>query len=79
MASADVGFQFHNQSNANSAKRLTSSIQILEDEIYALRTKMEQSYLEELSLSSEQVIDLSLKLDIKINEYMLIKRMTKLK
>ncbi|BBH24934.1 hypothetical protein Back11_62790 [Paenibacillus baekrokdamisoli] len=79
MAYADFGFNFRNLSNANSAKHPSSSMQILEDEIYALRTKMEQSYMEELSLSSQKVIDLSLKLDVKINEYMqFIRRKTKL-
>lgn len=79
MPYADCGFTFRNHANTHSAKRMSSTIQILEDEIYALRTKMEQSYLEELTLSSEKVIDLSRKLDAKINEYMqFIRRRTKL-
>nr|WP_274655063.1 aspartyl-phosphate phosphatase Spo0E family protein [Paenibacillus humicola] len=45
-------------------------MRVLEDEIYALRIKMEQSYLEEASFNSDLVIDLSRKLDVKINEYM---------
>nr|WP_223869855.1 aspartyl-phosphate phosphatase Spo0E family protein [Paenibacillus sabuli] len=42
----------------------------LEDEIYQLRTVMEQVYLEEASFNSEVVIEISRKLDLKINEYM---------
>nr|WP_246627967.1 aspartyl-phosphate phosphatase Spo0E family protein [Paenibacillus oenotherae] len=49
---------------------MSSSIRILEDEIHTLRIKMEQSYMEEASFSSDIVIDLSRKLDVKINEYM---------
>jgi len=58
---------------------MSLAMKILEDEIYALRTKMEQSYMEELTFNSEKVIDLSRKLDVKINEYMqFITRRTKL-
>nr|WP_246183619.1 aspartyl-phosphate phosphatase Spo0E family protein [Paenibacillus methanolicus] len=52
------------------AKQYSSSIRVLEDEIYELRQRMEQSYLEQKTFSSDIVIDLSRKLDIKINEYM---------
>ncbi|QHT62651.1 aspartyl-phosphate phosphatase Spo0E family protein [Paenibacillus lycopersici] len=48
----------------------SSSIRRLEDEIHALRMKMEQSYAEEATFSSEKVIGLSRLLDTKINEYM---------
>ncbi|MBM7566775.1 aspartyl-phosphate phosphatase Spo0E family protein [Paenibacillus sacheonensis] len=48
----------------------SSSVRRLEDEIYALRMKMEQSYVEEETFSSEKVIGLSRLLDTKINEYM---------
>ncbi|WP_256252756.1 aspartyl-phosphate phosphatase Spo0E family protein [Paenibacillus sp. UNC496MF] len=46
----------------------------MEDEIYALRMKMEQSYAEEATFSSEKVIGLSRLLDNKINEYMRFRR-----
>ncbi|WP_235948963.1 aspartyl-phosphate phosphatase Spo0E family protein [Paenibacillus glycinis] len=52
----------------------SSSIRRLEDEIYALRLKMEQSYVEEATFSSEKVIGLSRMLDTKINEYMRFRR-----
>ncbi|RAP77360.1 hypothetical protein DL346_02405 [Paenibacillus montanisoli] len=52
----------------------SSSIRRLEDEIYALRMKMEQSYVEEATFGSEKVIDLSRRLDKKINEYMQFRR-----
>ncbi|SEN77584.1 aspartyl-phosphate phosphatase Spo0E family protein [Paenibacillus sp. OV219] len=55
-------------------KLMSSSIRLLEDEIYALRIKMEQSYIEEATFSSEKVIDLSRLLDMKINEYMQFRR-----
>ncbi|MFC5648122.1 Spo0E family sporulation regulatory protein-aspartic acid phosphatase [Paenibacillus solisilvae] len=70
LAYADCGFTFRKHSSTPFAKRTSSTMQILEEEIYTLRTKMEQSYLEELTLNSEKVIDLSRKLDAKINEYM---------
>ena len=79
MAYADCGFTVRKHSNTRLAKRTSLAMQILEDEIYALRTKMEQSYMEELTFNSEKVIDLSRKLDVKINEYMqFITRRTKL-
>ncbi|WP_258881591.1 aspartyl-phosphate phosphatase Spo0E family protein [Paenibacillus sp. sptzw28] len=74
MAYADYGLTFHNDPGAISAKQLSSSMRILEDEIYMLRTKMEQSYMEEETFNSDKVIDLSRKLDLKINEYMNFKR-----
>lgn len=48
----------------------SSSLSRMEDEIYALRLKMEQTYAEEATFNSEQVIGLSRMLDSKINEYM---------
>lgn len=74
MAYADFGRTSHGESNTISAKQLSSSIKTLEDEIYTLRVKMEQSYMEEASFSSDIVIDLSRKLDVKINEYMVYMR-----
>ncbi|SFJ02302.1 Spo0E like sporulation regulatory protein [Paenibacillus sp. UNC496MF] len=52
----------------------STSMRRLEDEIYALRMKMEQSYAEEATFSSEKVIGLSRLLDNKINEYMRFRR-----
>lgn len=48
----------------------SSQILSLEDEIYVLRTRMEQLFLEEQSFTSELVIEISMLLDLKINEYM---------
>ncbi|WP_181151045.1 aspartyl-phosphate phosphatase Spo0E family protein [Paenibacillus sp. PCH8] len=42
----------------------------LEDEIHMLRRKMEQIFLEEKSFTSDIVIEISILLDLKINEYM---------
>ncbi|WP_339320703.1 aspartyl-phosphate phosphatase Spo0E family protein [Paenibacillus sp. FSL R10-2734] len=42
----------------------------LEDEIRILRTKMEQLFLQEKSFTSDNVIEISSLLDLKINEYM---------
>lgn len=74
MAYAGYGRTSHEESNTISAEQLSSSIRILEDEIYTLRVKMEQSYMKEASFSSDIVIDLSRKLDVKINEYMIYMR-----
>lgn len=48
----------------------SSQVLSLEDEIYVLRTRMEQLFLEEKSFTSELVIEVSMLLDLKINEYM---------
>nr|WP_188530636.1 aspartyl-phosphate phosphatase Spo0E family protein [Paenibacillus abyssi] len=56
------------------SRKLSSSIRNLEDEIYHLRRVMEQTYLQEASFNSEVVIEISRKLDLKINEYMKQKR-----
>ncbi|WP_086074700.1 aspartyl-phosphate phosphatase Spo0E family protein [Paenibacillus camerounensis] len=42
----------------------------LEDEILALRSRMEQIFVQEKSFTSELVIEISCLLDLKINEYM---------
>lgn len=42
----------------------------LEDEIRILRCKMEQLFLQEKSFTSDNVIEISSLLDLKINEYM---------
>jgi hypothetical protein len=44
--------------------------QFLEDEIYFLRRRMEHMFIQEQSLTSESVIEVSSLLDRKINEYM---------
>ncbi|ASR48398.1 aspartyl-phosphate phosphatase Spo0E family protein [Paenibacillus kribbensis] len=42
----------------------------LEDEILLLRNEMMQTFQEEQSFTSDLVIEISCKLDLKINEYM---------
>ncbi|MEK8212305.1 MULTISPECIES: aspartyl-phosphate phosphatase Spo0E family protein [unclassified Paenibacillus] len=42
----------------------------LEDEIQALRSRMEQLFMQEKSFTSDIVIEISSLLDLKINEYM---------
>lgn len=51
-------------------EQIVSARQRLADEIYALRLVLEQVSMSELSLSSDQVVELSGRLDRKINEYM---------
>ncbi|AGA57290.1 Spo0E like sporulation regulatory protein [Thermobacillus composti KWC4] len=58
------------QDHKFNAGRLTNPAEMLEDEICRLRQHMERTYLEEDSLRSERVIEVSRKLDKKINEYM---------
>jgi hypothetical protein len=43
----------------------------LDDEIYQLRRKLEQLVLDEKSLTSQEVVEISVMLDKKINEYMI--------
>ncbi|WP_082084165.1 aspartyl-phosphate phosphatase Spo0E family protein [Paenibacillus beijingensis] len=45
----------------------------LEDEIDDLRKEMEQTFLQEASFQADNVIDISRRLDLKINEYMMHK------
>lgn len=45
----------------------------LEDEIRILRSKMEQLFLQEKSFTSDNVIEISSLLDLKINEYMKVR------
>ncbi|AJS59671.1 aspartyl-phosphate phosphatase Spo0E family protein [Paenibacillus sp. IHBB 10380] len=45
---------------------------VLEDEIQVLRSKMEQTFTQEKSFTSDIVIEISIMLDQKINEYMRI-------
>ncbi|ASA20013.1 aspartyl-phosphate phosphatase Spo0E family protein [Paenibacillus donghaensis] len=42
----------------------------LEDEIRILRSRMEQLFTQENSFTSDSVIEISILLDLKINEYM---------
>lgn len=49
----------------------------LENEIYHLRNKMEQAVWQEHSMTSEVVVQISSKLDRKINEYMKILKLKK--
>ncbi|WP_322904461.1 aspartyl-phosphate phosphatase Spo0E family protein [Paenibacillus campi] len=42
----------------------------LENEIHMLRTRMEQMFIEKQSFTVEDVLEVSMLLDIKINEYM---------
>ncbi|WP_025691882.1 aspartyl-phosphate phosphatase Spo0E family protein [Paenibacillus zanthoxyli] len=42
----------------------------LEEEIHILRKRMEQLFMQEKSLTSDNVVEISSKLDLKIIEYM---------
>ncbi|GGF99345.1 aspartyl-phosphate phosphatase Spo0E family protein [Paenibacillus abyssi] len=74
MAYADHGLSMFDDRGMGKSRKLSSSIRNLEDEIYHLRRVMEQTYLQEASFNSEVVIEISRKLDLKINEYMKQKR-----
>lgn len=62
----------HYDSKGHAANSCASPppIQKLEDEIQQLRDEMEQTYLQEASFNAEIVIEISRRLDQKINEYM---------
>lgn len=51
----------------------------LKEEIYKLRSKMEQAVWQEHSLTSDIVVQISGKLDRKINEYMRIQQQKSMK
>lgn len=53
-----------------SSGRISPKLRRLEDEISHLRTAMERIYTQEATFNSDVVIEISRKLDIKINEYM---------
>lgn len=55
---------------ANIINEQTSRTISLENEIRALRSEMEQLFLQEQSFTSDNVIQISTLLDLKINEYM---------
>jgi cell division septum initiation protein DivIVA len=65
-----TGYSEVRQHHGKRAGRTASSAEMLEDEICRLRKRMERVYLEDDSLHSERVIEVSRKLDKKINEYM---------
>ncbi|MGG1514351.1 aspartyl-phosphate phosphatase Spo0E family protein [Paenibacillus oryzisoli] len=54
---------------SRSAKK-HSTLSVLEEEIHALRRKMEQLVMDGREMTSEEVVLLSTQLDLKINEYM---------
>jgi hypothetical protein len=54
----------------NSSRRDQPEPVSLEDEIVRLRTTMEQAFVDNQSLTAEIVVEISRKLDEKINEYM---------
>ncbi|WP_090671910.1 aspartyl-phosphate phosphatase Spo0E family protein [Paenibacillus tianmuensis] len=51
-------------------RKQASSAVSLEDDIYKLRRQLEQLVQNGNSLTSPQVVEISMQLDIKINEYM---------
>jgi hypothetical protein len=51
-------------------KKQSSTALSLEDEIYQLRKELEQLVLKEKSLTAPKVVEISMLLDTKINEYM---------
>ncbi len=51
-------------------KKQASSAVSLEDDIYKLRRQLEQLVQNGNSLTSPEVVEISMQLDIKINEYM---------
>lgn len=61
---------FSGSGKLSSKGDASARILSLEDEIRILRTKMEQLFLQEKSFTSDNVIEISSLLDLKINEYM---------
>ncbi|WP_281885234.1 aspartyl-phosphate phosphatase Spo0E family protein [Paenibacillus sp. YYML68] len=51
-------------------RKCIPSVSLLEDEIYRLRKEMERLVMKGNSLTSARVVEISMELDIKINEYM---------
>jgi len=67
------GYAADGHSGKNLAELIndqTSRTISLENEIRALRSEMEQLFLQEQSFTSDSVIQISTLLDLKINEYM---------
>jgi hypothetical protein len=50
--------------------RSSLPVHALEEQIYRLRLRMEELFMQEQSLTAEQVIEASSQLDMKINEYL---------
>jgi len=68
---------FHEKPDQNDWSkwlRQTSRIKALEEEIRVLRLQMEAAYKDRLSLTDERVVGISRELDMKLNEYMRLKR-----
>ena len=76
MAYAEYGLPYKDHNDKQNPVNQLPSIRLLEDEIQSLRRTMELTYLQEARLCSEVVIEISRKLDVKINEYMQVKRAT---
>jgi len=70
LAQIDSELSIVESRSTHHGSRRSPSIMKLEDEIRFLRCKMELTYREESELSAERVIEISRKLDVKINEYM---------
>jgi len=60
-------------------RKRMNRVDILEEEIYILRTLMEKTAEDEQSFTSEMVVHISSLLDKKINEYMKLDRHSKKK
>ena len=68
------GGEFFSGNGKRTSKGDTSERRLsLEDEIRILRHRMEQLFLQENSLTSDNVIEISSLLDLKINEYMKVR------
>jgi len=59
-------------------RKRMNRVEILEEEIYILRTLMEKTAEDEQSFTSEMVVHISRLLDRKINEYMKLDRNRKM-
>lgn len=70
MTIAEKGIAVSERRSASNTRKQPPSMQLLEDEILVLRTAMVQMYGVEETFQSELIIDLSQRLDVKINEYM---------
>lgn len=63
----------HSSSKRNKDRHLTA-LSLLEEEIYELRQMMEHSYTQEQQFTSAVVLEWSHRLDVKLNEYMKLKK-----
>ncbi|WP_246070609.1 aspartyl-phosphate phosphatase Spo0E family protein [Paenibacillus kobensis] len=70
MKIAESSTTLEEQRKTYNRRKMPSSIRLLEEEIMLLRGAMERMYDEEETFQSDLVIDLSQRLDVKINEYM---------